>query len=193
MARAVIVLQDAPAGVNITANFDPELQGQVPESHAQNLGVHLFQIGQSRAEEGDFTKDQPHACLSSRAIDWLSTGERSAAANALFTRLTGVDACGENDKAAHPFGVEGFKQCQRLLDACPELNKRLAFAKSISPVWSTLVDNWQLILGTLEDEDTNWGLPINRSRFMPTPLTAQIIQNIVRRFSGEQDTTKESR
>lgn len=186
MGRAIIVLEDAPSGVRITANFDPELGGRLPESSAQNLGIHLFQIGQSRSETGDFSKDQSHACLSARAIDWLATGERGTAVNALFSRLTGVDACNVTDKAVHPWNVPEFKQCQLLLDSCPELSGRLLLAKSISPIWSALVDNWQLILGTLEDEDTNWALPFNQKRFVPTPLTAQIIQNVIRRVNGEK-------
>ena len=56
MGAAIITIEDKGHGVHITANFDPELRGNVPESSAQNLAVHLFQIGQSRAEEGDQTR-----------------------------------------------------------------------------------------------------------------------------------------
>lgn len=190
MGAAIITIEDKGHGVHITANFDPELRGNVPESSAQNLAVHLFQIGQSRAEEGDFSKDQPHACLSARAIDWLAVGDRGAAANALFSRLTGIAANGEQGKTTHPCNVQEFKQCQLLLDACPELESRFMLAKSISPVWAELVASWKLILGMLEDEDTNWGLPFNQKRFRPTPLTAQIIQNIVHRHVSPVDETE---
>lgn len=110
--------------------------------------------------------------LSPAAIQWLAYGERGTSSNTIFTVLTGVDACGERGYS-HPCDSGDFARCRRLIEAVPEFRAELHHMKKVSPVWTKLVDAWDSLCATMDEEAPGW-----RSRIGRTPRTYAMLKEL---------------
>lgn len=102
--------------------------------------------------------------LSIAAQKWLASGERGISSNAMFTHITGVDASGTwgFDPPCDP---DDFRRCRLLLEQVPELVENLGFMRSVSPTWACLVDDWEIICTTMDEETPNWRNPNGSGQF----------------------------
>ncbi|GAB7082343.1 hypothetical protein [Megalodesulfovibrio paquesii] len=94
------------------------------------------------------------ASLPMEAIQWLANGERGLSSNALFTRLTGVDALGRDKKwwRFHPLDPADFRRCVLLLETVPGFREKLPLMCDVSPQWAALVAHWEELEALLVDE-----------------------------------------
>jgi hypothetical protein len=74
--------------------------------------------------------------------NWLKTGERVQSANAIFTKLSGIDLSQDDSKQAIPWDPSDFKRCIDLLEAIPEFKQSFHEMKTVSKQWETLVNHW---------------------------------------------------
>jgi len=88
-------------------------------------------------------------------INWLANGERGISSETIFTVLTGVDALGVHHKC-HPLDPADFRRCRLLLERCSTLQEKLGEMTAVSPEWRLLVENWQSICDSMDDETPNW-------------------------------------
>ncbi len=90
--------------------------------------------------------------LSMEFIQWLANGERGGSSNQIASVLSGVDCCpGGFD--GHPYDIDGFRRCEELLKAVPELKTRLHEMSNVSTVWKSFVDNWDDISEMRKNKD----------------------------------------
>lgn len=113
--------------------------------------------------------------LSDAAVRWLASGERGLSSNAMFTRLTGIDATDgrEADRVAHPRDPADFRRCRLLLEQAPELGENLVKMRSLSDAWRGLIDDWTNICATMDWEAPDWRSP---DRSSSAPATYQLIR-----------------
>ncbi len=70
---------------------------------------------------------------------WLQNGERGISSETMFKYLGGYRV-GRSE--GHPHDPDDFKRCYKLLNAIPQWKTELHKMKTVSEVWSSLVDNW---------------------------------------------------
>lgn len=105
-------------------------------------------------------------------INWLANGQRGISSNALFTKLTGIDALGGWGSYA-PADPADFNRCLLLLDIAPELRADLWRMKDVSHQWSALVDHWDEVeTSFLNEVGFNW------SKSKAAPVTYEIMKRI---------------
>jgi hypothetical protein len=118
-----------------------------------------------------------HPGASLAAVQWLATGERGLSSEALFTRLSGLNAVrGDSDKAAYPRDPSDLRRCRLMLEAVPELDWNLPHARDLSPVWARLIDGWDELELTMDEETPNWRDP---KRYASAPRTYALMQDII--------------
>lgn len=61
-----------------------------------------------------------------------------------------------NANYAHPYDLDDFGRCSRLLDAVPELRSRLDLLAEQSPEWSRLVDCWDRIEAIADNAEAEY-------------------------------------
>ncbi len=89
-------------------------------------------------------------------IEWLANGKRGCSSNAIFTKLTGVNACSEYSGILDiPYDPADFRRCHLLLEKCPELKIHLHKMKSVSSDWKALVNHWDELTDMLDRRDPN--------------------------------------
>lgn len=179
MGEAIITLIDKPHGILIRANTDADHNEQ---SSAQQLAIHLFQIGQSIIQSGGWNdSDRAVQCLSNNGVRWLAVGDRCHASNAMFTALTDVYAC-ESAKVnlQHPEDAMGFARCRLLIGICPELASRANHLFSLSAEWRLIMNHWAEICRSMDAEAPNWF-----TCQVAMPITDKLIQNILSQQSKE--------
>lgn len=87
------------------------------------------------------------------AVWWLRNGEQGLSSKAMFRRLY-PDLPLQTDRYSydnHPCDPDDFRRCYLLVKAVPQITQRLYELKTLSPVWSNLVDNWAKLTEMLED------------------------------------------
>ena len=72
---------------------------------------------------------------------WLANGERGTSSATIYSVLSN-DLLLDRDRFSHPYDIDDFRRCYLLLQAIPEFKPMMSQLKSISAVWSRLVDNW---------------------------------------------------
>lgn len=93
-----------------------------------------------------------HMPVERQAQWWWNNGERGSSSEALWNFFMGNP--GRKD---HPWDPDDFKRCYKLLNAVPEWKSVLFKAKSLSPEWSNLIDNWDKLTEMYEENiRTNW-------------------------------------
>ena len=89
-----------------------------------------------------------------KAEFWLANGERGVSSETMFEVLAyrrilgGLPGC-------HPCDPDDFRRCYLLLKTVPEWKHQLNRLRTLSPVWSKLVDNWDKLTELLEDQLKN--------------------------------------
>ena len=89
--------------------------------------------------------------LTKRAMQWKEHGETGASSNAMWHCLM-EDS---NFIICHPWDPDDFGRCYKLLQAVPEWKNELHKLKSLSLVWSRLVDNWDVLTEMYEKNVAN--------------------------------------
>lgn len=179
MAEAIITLTDKPHGILIRANTDADHNEQ---SSAQQLAIHLFQIGQSIIQSGGWNdSDRAVQCLSNNGVRWLAVGNRCHASNAMFTALTDVYACeSAYVHLQHPEDASAFARCRLLVGVCPELASRASRLFNLSDGWRRIMERWPDICRSMDAEAPTWF-----TNQVPMPTTDKLIQNILSQQSKE--------
>lgn len=90
---------------------------------------------------------------------WALHGEQGSSSKTMFNHfVVGTDVRPlELDRPCAPSDPDDFKRCYKLLQAVPQWKQRLFELKTISPVWSALVDNWDKLTAMYEQNVAeNW-------------------------------------
>ncbi|OGB61449.1 MAG: hypothetical protein A2Y94_13805 [Caldithrix sp. RBG_13_44_9] len=113
--------------------------------------------------------------ISKAANDWLLNGERGISSEAIFSHLTGINILGGRWFSDHPSDPSDFRRCQLLLEAVPEFKIRFPEMATRSKVWEFLVQKWDEILISLEEELPSWRLGGGSAH-----KTYELMKNIIR-------------
>ncbi len=90
-----------------------------------------------------------------RAEWWIINGETGASSKVIWRCLTTGVSTFENP--SHPLDPDDFKRCYKLLEAIPEWKSEIHKLKSLSKIWSNLVDNWNKLTEMYEQNvKENW-------------------------------------
>ena len=98
---------------------------------------------------------QAHPELTQAAVRWLASGERGASSNTIFSHLTGIDALNGGWQGT-PYDPADFRRCRLLLEQVPELKPHFHRMREVSPQWANLVDQWETICATMDEEAPDW-------------------------------------
>lgn len=93
--------------------------------------------------------------LSEQAQQWLKQGYRGKSSEAMFARFSGVKSI-TDDPAAFPHDPSDLARCRLLLESVPEFANKLYLMRSVSPIWNALVDHWEALCATMDQEAPNW-------------------------------------
>ena len=83
--------------------------------------------------------------------EWLANGEQGISSKAIVSHLTGINFVGRWGKQP-PYDPSDLRRCMLLLEQCPELRPELHRMADVSPVWATLVAEWDDIITLLKEE-----------------------------------------
>lgn len=93
-----------------------------------------------------------------KVLRWMLSRDTGSSSKFLASVTTGIP--GER-LGSHPYDTDDFGRCVRLLERVPSLRAKLNRLKKHGHVWSTLVDEWE-VLERQYREDRSWGSPCNR-------------------------------
>ncbi len=94
--------------------------------------------------------------ITQNMIEWLANGERGCSSEAIFTKITGINACSDFHGVTDiPHDPADFRRCHLLLEKCPELKLHLHKMRYVSLDWKALVDNWEELTDMLGRRDPN--------------------------------------
>jgi hypothetical protein len=81
---------------------------------------------------------------------WLQTDEVGMSSLFLAHRLSEspLAIC----EYAHPYDIDDFMRCRRMLEAIPELKQKLGGVSNESKIWSGLVKDWEAICQFIDDD-----------------------------------------
>ena len=82
-------------------------------------------------------------------LEWFHFGEVGVSSEFIARYLTGQNTRGGFNDPADP---DDFKRCEKLLRAVPSLRKEFQRMREVSTRWEFLVENWDAITASLEDE-----------------------------------------
>jgi len=88
--------------------------------------------------------------IKDRQIFWLMNGERGVSSETIFRHLSDMPI--NIGYECHPLDPSDFKRCFLLLEAIPEWKSELHRMKKVSPVWSSLVDNWDKLTEMVKEQ-----------------------------------------
>lgn len=84
-----------------------------------------------------------------KVIQWLETGQTGLSSlslcAALYPQFKKCHHKLEDLKINVPHDLADFNSALMFLEAVPEAREKLSLAKEISPVWSALIDNWDIL------------------------------------------------
>lgn len=83
--------------------------------------------------------------------NWLAFGERGLSSEAIVSHLTGTSV-GRYDHTAHPHDPDDYRRCARLLRDVPLAALAFPSMATCSPQWARLVEAWDEIGATCEQE-----------------------------------------
>lgn len=116
--------------------------------------------------------------LSEAAAVWLASGERGSSSNAIFTKLTGINACDLGGKKDHPYDPADVRRCWLLLEDVPELKAGFHKMAHVSDQWDRLVASWDSIIAALTQE---WGDIRKPKRGAAAEQTYKLIKHAIGR------------
>ena len=82
-------------------------------------------------------------------LEWFHFGEVGVSSEFIARYLTGQTIRGSFNDPADP---DDFKRCEKLLRAVPSLRKEFPRMAEASTRWEFLVENWEAIAASLEEE-----------------------------------------
>ncbi len=100
--------------------------------------------------------------LSPNAELWLSTGERCAAAETIFTYCTGEDVLSDHGEDL-PRTLEDLRRCRLLFENCPELRSCLPRVGHLSSEWAEIVSFWDDLCMLQDLEDPEWRVAASKA------------------------------
>jgi hypothetical protein len=84
---------------------------------------------------------------------WISNGRVGQSSRTMWNCLIG----NKHFEVNHPYDPDDFSRCYILLETVPEWKVDLHKLKTLSPVWSNLVDNWAKLTEMYEENKrTDW-------------------------------------
>jgi len=115
--------------------------------------------------------------LEDAAIAWLVCGAQGQSSAAMFHHLTAVKhhllGLDERNLSAHPRDPSDLGRCRLLLESVPSFSVRINELRSLSPFWSALVEHWDILCATMDDECPRW-----REHLGEAPKTFDILQRL---------------
>ena len=114
-----------------------------------------------------------HPEASREMLIWLATGERGLSAEAIFTRLSGIDI-DATTPCAHPHDADDLRLCRLLLEAVPEFAGRIGEMSDVSRPWARLVKEWDAICSTMDAEIPTW-----HKSSGPAPKTYHLMKSVL--------------
>lgn len=75
--------------------------------------------------------------LHQRTMQWIMGRDTGSSSRAIVGQMTGVTG-----QRSHPWDIDDFGRCVRMLDVLPEYRSRLDEMKPISMQWKLLVEHW---------------------------------------------------
>ena len=96
----------------------------------------------------------PNNETTQKAMYWRNNGRVGLSSLTLWLHLLDVrhPESGRVDGNAAPYDWDDFRRCYLLLEAVPEWKDKLVIMKSVSPIWSNLIDNWQDLTSLYKQE-----------------------------------------
>lgn len=85
---------------------------------------------------------------------WWENGEKGISSMTMFNTLS--DELKLPPEKGHPHDGDDFNRCYKLLQAVPQFKNKLRRMKSVSPVWSRLIDNWDELTKLFEAGQNNF-------------------------------------
>lgn len=84
-----------------------------------------------------------------KVIQWLETGETGLSSlslcAALYPQFKKCHHKLEDLKTNVPHDLADFNRALKFIEAVPEAREKISLAKEINPVWSALIDNWDVL------------------------------------------------
>lgn len=98
-------------------------------------------------------KPETNSSAKEKAIFWLANGHTGLSSKTMFNCLMGNKGFEIN----YPHDPDDFSRCYKLLECVPEWKSELYQLKTLSKVWSNLVDNWNKLTEMYEQNTKeNW-------------------------------------
>ena len=85
---------------------------------------------------------------------WLATGRRGISSEAIVSHLTGINIVGDWGMRP-PSDTSDLERCFKLIEAAPEIRTELSRMGEVCPVWKSLVENWDELLGMFSRPKTD--------------------------------------
>lgn len=98
-----------------------------------------------------FAQDKQSMEASNPLESWLLSGDTGLSSKFMASVLSGHNMK-RND---HPYDASDFGRCVRLLEAEPELRKKLSLMNNHGPYWQILVKNWDKLESLYKDDVNN--------------------------------------
>lgn len=96
--------------------------------------------------EGEMLK----CALSDEAIEWILHGEQGTSSRTMFDVFIGDRI--QDPFKSHPYDTDDFRRCEKLLRQVPEFRGRLYWMIGVSLEWALLVEKWDEIVKSFEQE-----------------------------------------
>ena len=90
---------------------------------------------------------------------WLETGRRGSSSETIVSKLCPHLLQRDESDWSHPYDPSDFKRCHLLLEAAPELRKRLTEMGQVSPEWAKLAEKWDDLAALYEEEKSLTSAP----------------------------------
>ncbi len=110
------------------------------------------------------------ATVTERAQAWIVGANSGASSKTIWAVMTGV----KNPRIAHPWDPGDLGRCLQLLELVPEWKPRIGEMAALSPTWARLVERWDEIAKSMEDE-----VGIDWSKGRSAPKTHGLMQSII--------------
>lgn len=89
-----------------------------------------------------------------KLIDWLLNGERGLSSEAIVSYLLGFPCKGRSP--SHPYDPDDLRRCRLLLEKVPSVAALFPNMASCSETWGLLVEHWQELCDTMDQECPEW-------------------------------------
>lgn len=150
----VALTKQAPAGSVVSTDLARLANATFAFGSPESVNALIQALSPSAREH---TRRQ-YPTLDDQAQHWLAAGEHGMSSATIFAHLTGIRPAvlGDTTSPAHPLDPDDLRRCRLLLEQVTPMRSRLEEMRTLSPAWSTLVDHWDSLCATMDDECPNW-------------------------------------